>query len=141
MENKIALMRQHATKVRIHALLVDRYLHAFNTHRPILWDSEEVLAKILEHPRQYRIFQSVTTISGVSAYDLPDPQVYTDFFSLHALNSFQRNYAHCSFFNGCIMDKLYRVIQESLPQLLMDFKQVKQETCTRDSCENQGTEP
>ena len=128
-ENKIAFIRQHAILVRIHALLVDAYLRVFYQKTSIFTEPEHVAADIIENHKKYHIFQSVLSQSYISKYDLPDPQRYEEFFSINAINSFKPVSSHCSYFAGCIMDKLNSAISLDLPKLLAGI-QDGQSTCS-----------
>ena len=130
--NKIAFIRQHAILVKIHALLVDRYLAAFNSKRSILSDNEAVMADIIENPQKYHIYQSIVSDGKISKYDLPDPAVYKDFFSTNAINAFSSLDYHCSFLRGCPLDVLEEAISYQLPRLLSQFKDEQQ--CSSGSC-------
>ena len=103
--NKIAFIRQHAILVKIHALLVERYLAAYNSKKSIFSDNEAVMADIIENPQKHHIYQSVVSHGKISKYDLPDPEIYKEFFSSNALNGFSSLNSHCSFFvrmsSGC----------------------------------------
>ncbi len=130
--NKIAFIRQHAILVKIHALLVDRYLNAFNTHKSLLGDNEALMADIVENPKKYHIYRSIIADGRISKYDLPDPEIYKDFFSINAVNHFQRLESHCSFLHGCPLDRLEETISYLLPKLLTKFKD--EQTCSSQSC-------
>lgn len=66
LENKIAFIRQHAIRVRIHALLVDRYLHTY--HEKLGWfsDPDEVFRDIVSDPDKFYIFKSILAKTNVS---------------------------------------------------------------------------
>ncbi len=121
-ENKIAFIRQHAIKVKIHALLVDRYLHTFNAHQSMFTDNEVLMADIVDHPRKYHIFQHILSEGTVSKYDLPESTAYQDFFTVNAINSFKPLSVHCAYFRGCVIDHIEQAISYDLPKLLSQFK-------------------
>jgi len=52
-EMKLALVRQHAIRVLVHAVLVSEYVNTFNRVRSILTDSNAVWADIVSNPEQY----------------------------------------------------------------------------------------
>ncbi len=132
--NKIAFIRQHAILVKIHALLVDRYAAVFNNRKSILSDNEAVMADIIENPDKHHIFQSVITDGRVSKYDIPDAEVYKDFFTTNAVNQFRSLNSHCSYLSGCPLDALNHAISVQLPQLLASFKDSGREQCNDESC-------
>ena len=122
-ENKVAFLRKHATLVRIHALIVDKYLQVFSEQKSNLYNNDELLQKMIESPQRYHIFQSVRSESLVSKYDLPPVEEYMEFFSIHALNTFKRLSTHCPYFGSCSMDELEESINDRLPQILDKFMQ------------------
>ncbi|XP_077984372.1 sarcalumenin-like [Glandiceps talaboti] len=143
LQNKIAFIRQHAISVRIHALIVDRFLYTFNQKKPnmLFGDPEDVARNIIENPRKYYIFKAVASKANVSKYDLPDPEDYKDFFSINAINSFQPLDQQCSYFSGCLMDHLEDAISIQLPRLLNELRRSENnstQTCQADgSCQEE----
>ena len=137
--NKIAFIRQHAILVKIHALLVERYLAAYNSKKSIFSDNEAVMADIIENPQKYHIYQSVVSDGKISKYDLPDPEIYHEFFSTNALNRFSSLNYHCSFLSGCPLDSLNVAISYQLPRLLSQFKDDQQ--CNSAPCSSLTTKP
>ena len=137
LENRVAFVRQHAIRVRIHALLVDRYLSVFNSKSSIFGDAEALLAQIVEDPESFYIFQSVLTLPSVSKYDLPVTDKYKEFFSKNALNSFRPLATYCSYFSGCISDNILEAIQESLPNLLHKIEHTPVDACSGSYCPNE----
>lgn len=131
-ENKIAFIRSHAILVKIHALLVDKYLETFEAKNSIFGNPETLFADIVENPGKYHIFRSILSKSKVSKYDLPDAKVYAEFFSINAVSGFKRMNYYCSLFSGCPMDKLEEAISYSLPRLLKQFR--KDKTCSNQNC-------
>ncbi|XP_070552657.1 sarcalumenin-like [Ptychodera flava] len=146
LQNKIAYIRQHAISVRIHALLVDRFVLTFNQRKPnaLFGDPEDVARDIIEYPNKYYIFKAVASKANVSKYDLPDPEDYKEFFSINAINSFQPIDQQCSYFSGCLMDHLESAISDKLPRLLNELQRGENnatETCTADGqCSEVQTE-
>jgi hypothetical protein len=132
-ENKVAFIRQHAYLVRIHALVVDKYVNAYKEHTSIFSDSVELLNEIVTNPDKYRIFQSVQTDKAISKFDMPPPDHYRTFFRRHALNTFNRNSYYCTLLAGCPMDTLQHAISAQLPALLKQFKE-KISQCTSKDC-------
>ncbi|XP_013413281.1 sarcalumenin [Lingula anatina] len=135
--NKIAFVRQHAIKVRIHALLVDKYVEVFKNKKSLFTDNEKILSHIIDHPEKYYIFQSVQSHANISKYDLPDPDIYKDFFHMEAINTLMPLNYHCSFFKGCMYDDLNAAITVDLPKLLQEVRK-GQDVCTvgDKDCEN-----
>ena len=131
-ENKVAYLRKHATLVRIHALIVDKYLQVFNEQRSSFHSNDDLLQDIVESPERYRILQSVESEYLVSKYDLPHPEEYMRFFSVNALNNFRPLSTHCQFLGGCVMDKLTAAINEDLPGILKGF--MNSNHCTNRDC-------
>ncbi|XP_072415814.1 sarcalumenin isoform X1 [Chiloscyllium punctatum] len=118
LENKIAFIRQHAIRVRIHALLVDRYLQTFKDKMTFFSDPELVFNEILEEPDKFYIFKSILAKTNVSKFDLPNPNVYKDFFGINSINTFKLLSAQCSYMGGCLLEKIERIITHELPALL-----------------------
>ncbi|XP_061686485.1 sarcalumenin-like isoform X2 [Syngnathoides biaculeatus] len=117
-ENKIAFIRQHGIRVRIHALLVDRYLQTY--HEKLGWfnDPFEVFNDIVTDPDKYYIFKSILAKTNVSKFDLPSKEAYQDFFGVNPVSNFQQLSCHCSWMGGCMLDRLERAISYELPTLL-----------------------
>ncbi|XP_064637991.1 sarcalumenin-like isoform X2 [Lineus longissimus] len=143
-QNKIAHIRQCAILVRQHALIVNQYLVTFHKFNTFMSNSENVANEIIERPEKYRIFKLVAKYSNVSKYDFPDPEVYKDFFYLNAINSFEMLSGHCSYFGGCLLDKLNKAINEDLPKLLTKVQELDGgQQCLPDDeiCKSQSGEP
>ncbi|XP_077380601.1 uncharacterized protein LOC144020728 [Festucalex cinctus] len=118
-ENKIAFIRQHGIRVRIHALLVDRYLQTY--HEKLGWFSDpyEVFQDIVTDPDKYYIFKSILAKTNVSKFDLPSKETYQDFFGVNPVSNFQQLCYHCSWTGDCLLDRLEKAISYELPALLM----------------------
>ncbi|KAM9489870.1 sarcalumenin isoform 1-T1 [Salvelinus alpinus] len=118
LENKIAFIRQHAIRVRIHALLVDRYLHTY--HEKLGWfsDPDEVFRDIVSDPDKFYIFKSILAKTNVSKFDLPDKEAYQDFFGINPPSGFKQLSSLCSWSSGCLIDKIEKAITVELPALL-----------------------
>jgi hypothetical protein len=129
-ENKIAHIRQYAILVRQHALIVNQYIVTFRKHNSFLTNGEVVANEIIERPEKFKIFKLVAQSHNVSKYDFPDPDVYKDFFYLNAINSFDLLSGHCSYFRGCLLDKLNKAINEDLPQLLQMVQEANGQQCS-----------
>ncbi|XP_074595825.1 sarcalumenin-like isoform X2 [Brevipalpus obovatus] len=129
-ESHIAEVRRHAVRVRNHAKLVDCYLATYYIHKPLfIWgaNSRKFAAEITENPDKYRVFSGALTTSlaqNVSRYDLPDPEIYKEFFRTTSLVDFKPLSATCSFFRGCPIDKLDVAIAYQLPDLVSKYKKL-----------------
>ncbi|XP_065557430.1 sarcalumenin-like [Artemia franciscana] len=121
-ENTIAEARRHAVRVRNHAKMVDCYLTTFFNHKGYFGNKEKVMDDIIENPHKYHIFEGLSTLTNISRYDLPDSDVYRDFFKVHKLYEFQNLASTCSFFRGCPIDKLDVAISYELPELIGKYK-------------------
>nr|CAB3266567.1 sarcalumenin-like [Phallusia mammillata] len=132
LENKIALVRQHATRVRIHALLVDEYLGKLNKQWTFLDNQENVIDKLLQSPSEFNIFKGVQTKNNISPFDLPSPSVYRDFFSNNHMTDFKPLSQHCGYFSSCLMDQLDEAISTKLPALLAQANKQKHFSESRD---------
>uniref|UniRef100_A0A3B5AMB0 Sarcalumenin n=1 Tax=Stegastes partitus TaxID=144197 RepID=A0A3B5AMB0_9TELE len=118
MENKIAFIRQHGIRVRIHALLVDRYLQTYYDRLGWFSDPYEVFQDIVNDPDKYYIFKSILAKTNVSKFDLPDKEAYQDFFGVNPISHFKQLSSHCSWTGGCLLEKIERAISHELPALL-----------------------
>uniref|UniRef100_A0A3Q3FFI8 Sarcalumenin n=1 Tax=Labrus bergylta TaxID=56723 RepID=A0A3Q3FFI8_9LABR len=117
-ENKIAFIRQHAIRVRIHALLVDRYLQTYYDKLGWFSDPYEVFQDIVNDPDKYYIFKSILAKTNVSKFDLPDKEAYQDFFGVNPVSGFKQLSYHCSWSAGCLLENIERAITHTLPALL-----------------------
>ncbi|XP_027874589.1 sarcalumenin [Xiphophorus couchianus] len=117
-ENKIAFIRQHAIRVRIHALLVDRYLQTYYDKLGWFGDPYEVFQDVVNDPDKYYIFKSILAKSNVSKFDLPDKDAYQDFFGVNPISNFKQLSQHCSWTDGCLLEKIEKAISHELPALL-----------------------
>ncbi|XP_072459443.1 sarcalumenin isoform X1 [Notamacropus eugenii] len=118
MENKIAFIRQHAIRVRIHALLVDRYLQTYKDKMTFFSDGELVFKDIVEDPDKFYIFKTILAKTNVSKFDLPNREAYKDFFGINPISSFKLLSQQCSYMGGCFLEKIERAITHELPNLL-----------------------
>ncbi|XP_071452950.1 serine-rich adhesin for platelets [Hetaerina americana] len=121
-ENKIASARRFAVRVRNHAKMVDCYLTTYYNHKSIFGNKKKVSDDIIEHPQNYHIYEGLSTLTNISRYDLPDPEVYRDFFKLNALYDFQLLSSTCTYFKGCPINKLDISIAYDLPELVGKYK-------------------
>uniref|UniRef100_A0A8C2GBV3 Sarcalumenin n=2 Tax=Cyprinus carpio TaxID=7962 RepID=A0A8C2GBV3_CYPCA len=136
LENKIAFIRQHGIRVRIHALLVDRYVQTFKEKMSFFSDPELVFKEIVEDPDKFYIFKSILAKTNVSKFDLPNRDAYRDFFGINPVSSFKQLSAQCSYIGGCLLEKIERAITHELPSLLSSINSGKNPTLS--SCEATG---
>ncbi|XP_040212507.1 sarcalumenin isoform X5 [Rana temporaria] len=125
LENKIAFIRQHAIRVRIHALLVDRYLQTYKDKMTFFSDGELVFKDIIEDPDKFFIFKSILAKTNVSKFDLPNKEAYKDFFGVNPITGFKLLSNQCSYMGGCLMEKVERAITRELPDLLSSISSKK----------------
>ncbi|XP_069502932.1 sarcalumenin isoform X2 [Ambystoma mexicanum] len=118
LENKIAFIRQHAIRVRIHALLVDRYLQTYKEKMTFFSDGELVFKDIVDDPDKFFIFKSILAKTNVSKFDLPNREAYKDFFGINPISNFKLLSQQCSYIGGCFLEKIERAITHELPDLL-----------------------
>ncbi|XP_047434574.1 sarcalumenin-like [Mugil cephalus] len=123
-ENKIAFIRQHGIRVRIHALLVDRYLQTYYDKLGWFSDPHEVFQDIVNDPDKYYIFKSILAKTNVSKFDLPDKVAYQDFFGVNPVSSFKQLSSHCSWSGGCLLEKIEKAISHELPALLSKVSKI-----------------
>lgn len=108
--------------MRIHALLVDRYLSTFYDKLGWFSDSHEVFKDIVTDPDKYYIFKSILAKTNVSKFDLPDKEAYQDFFGVNPVSSFKQLSHHCSWSGGCLLERLEKAISQELPALLSSVR-------------------
>ncbi|KAF3700175.1 Sarcalumenin Precursor [Channa argus] len=136
MENKIAFIRQHGIRVRIHSLLVDRYVQTFKEKMSFFSDPELVFKEIVDDPDKFYIFKSILAKTNVSKFDLPNRDAYRDFFGINPITNFKPLSAQCSYMGGCLLEKIERAITNELPALLSSINSGKQPGLS--SCEATG---
>lgn len=105
-------------RVRNHAKMVDCYLTTYYNHKSVFGNRKHVADEIIEHPQDYHIYEGLSTLTNISRYDLPDPDVYREFFRLNPLYEFQQLSATCTYFRGCPINKLDVAIAYDLPELV-----------------------
>lgn len=123
-ENKVALARRHAVRVRNHAKMVDCYLNTYYNHKTFFSNKRQVADDIVGNPQNYHIYEGMSTLTNVSRYDLPDPDIYREFFSVHPLFDFKPLASTCSYFKGCPLDKLDITIAYDLPELVGKYHRI-----------------
>lgn len=67
-------------RVRNHAQMVDTYLTTFYRNKGFLTSKHKLAEDIIENPHTYNIYEGISLLTNISRYDLPDPEVYRDFF-------------------------------------------------------------
>ncbi|XP_025831971.1 sarcalumenin-like, partial [Agrilus planipennis] len=127
-ENKIASARRFAVRVRNHAKMVDCYLTTYYNHKSVFGNKKQIADQITEHPQDYHIYEGLSTLTNISRYDLPDPEVYRDFFKLNPLYEFQPLSATCTYFRGCPINRLDVAIAYDLPELVGKHKRLVEAT-------------
>ncbi|KAJ8975813.1 hypothetical protein NQ317_013744 [Molorchus minor] len=118
-ENKIASARRFAVRVRNHAKMVDCYLTTYYNHKSVFGNRKQVADEIIENPQDYHIYEGLSTLTNISRYDLPDPDVYKDFFK------------------GCPINRLDVAIAYDLPELVGTHKKLVESALTE--AESQST--
>ena len=136
LENKIAFIRQHGIRVRIHGLLVDRYVQTFKERMSFFSDPDLVFKEIVDDPDKFFIFKSILAKTNVSKFDLPNRDAYRDFFGVNAVTNFKPLTAQCSYMGGCLLEKIERAITADLPALLSSLTSGKNPIFS--SCEATG---
>ena len=137
MENKIAFIRQHGIRVRIHALLVDRYVQTFKEKMSYFSDPELVFKEIVDDPDKFYIFKSILAKTNVSKFDLPNRDAYRDFFGVNPITNFKPLTSQCSYIGGCLLDKIEKAITNELPALLSSINSAGKQPGLS-SCETTG---
>ncbi|KAF2885621.1 hypothetical protein ILUMI_20563 [Ignelater luminosus] len=123
-DNKIASARRFAVRVRNHAKMVDCYLTTYYNHKSVFGNRKQISDEIINHPQDYHIYEGLSTLTNISRYDLPDPDVYRDFFRLNALYDFQQLSSTCTYFRGCPINRLDVAIAYDLPELVGKHKRL-----------------
>ncbi|XP_034195021.2 sarcalumenin isoform X2 [Osmia lignaria lignaria] len=121
-EHKIASARRFAVRVRNHAKMVDCYLTTYYNHKTFFANKKEISDKIIENPQDYHIYEGLSTLKNISRYDLPDPDVYRDFFRLNPLYDFPLLSSTCTYFRGCPINRLDVAIAYDLPELVGKYR-------------------
>lgn len=114
-------------RVRNHAKMVDCYLTTYYNHKTLFGNKKKISGEIVEHPQNYHIYEGLSTLTNISRYDLPDPEVYRDFFRLNPLYEFKKLSETCTYFRGCPINKLDVAIAYDLPELVNRYKRAKEQ--------------
>ncbi|XP_049938573.1 uncharacterized abhydrolase domain-containing protein DDB_G0269086 isoform X10 [Schistocerca serialis cubense] len=130
-ENKIASARRFAVRVRNHAKMVDCYLTTYYNHKGLFGNRKRVSDDIIERPQDYHIYEGLSTLTNISRYDLPDPDVYRDFFRLNPLYDFPLLSSTCTYFRGCPINRLDVAIAYDLPELVGKYHKGVEEALTQ----------
>lgn len=104
--------------------MVDCYLNTFYNHKTLFGNKKRIADNIIENPQNYHIYEGLSTLTNISRYDLPDPEVYRDFFRLNPLFEFKKLAETCSYFRGCPITKLDVAISYDLPDLAGKYKKM-----------------
>jgi len=123
-EHKIASARRFAVRVRNHAKMVDCYLNTYYNHKTLFGNRKRIADDIIDHPQNYHIYEGLSTLTNISRYDLPDPDVYRDFFRLNPVYEFKKLSETCTYFRGCPITKLDVAIAYDLPELAGKYKKM-----------------
>jgi len=134
LENKVALIRQHANKVYLHAIIIDKFLEVFDKERSFFGNSEAKWEEIVKKSQQY-IYQQILSFQFVSKYDLPPSERYEDFFKINPRKTFRPLLSHCGFLVGCPLDRIKTAMSKSLPYLLSVSQMMpREQRCKKESC-------
>lgn len=104
--------------------MVDCYLTTYYNHKTLFGNKKNVADNIIEHPQNYHIYEGLSTLTNISRYDLPDPDVYKDFFRLNKLYEFKKLSETCTYFRGCPINKLDVAIAYELPELVGKYRKL-----------------
>lgn len=121
---KSSFKRIFQVRVRNHAKMVDCYLTTYYNHKTLFANKKQISEQIIGNPQQYHIYEGLSTLTNISRYDLPDPDVYRDFFHLNPLYEFQKLSETCTYFRGCPINKLDIAIAYDLPELVGKYKKM-----------------
>jgi hypothetical protein len=113
--------------------MVDCYLTTYYNQKTLFGNKKTTADKIIENPQQYHIYEGLSTLTNISRYDLPDPEVYRDFFQLNQLYNFPRLSETCTYFRGCPINKLDVAIAYDLPELVGKYKKMAEKVLEKPS--------
>lgn len=111
-------------RVRNHAKMVDCYLTTYYNQKTLFGNRKQIAAQIVDNPQNYHIYEGLSTLTNISRYDLPDPDVYRSFFRLNNLYEFKKLHETCTYFRGCPIQKLDIAISYDLPELVGKYKKL-----------------
>lgn len=121
-ENKIALVRTHAIKVRLHALTVNSFLQVYYEKRSRIYNNNQLYSDIIEEPEKNNVFFQLLVHSCVNKFDLPNKKKYANFFKTNPLLEFQLIQNRLCQLLPCPLNNIDEAIDKLLPQLLNRFK-------------------
>jgi len=104
--------------------MVDCYVTTFQNQQTFLSNKKKLADDVISNPHKYHIYEGISRVTNISRYDLPDPEVYEDFFTLHPLYDFPTLASTCTYFKGCPLDKLDAAISYDLPELLGKYRKM-----------------
>jgi hypothetical protein len=107
--------------VRNHAQLLNIYLNAYTKAKGFFSNKKKIAQSIVEDPFRHRIYQDVSFMNNVSRYDLPDPEVYREFFKQNKLYEFKKFDDLCTYFKGCPHTKLDVAIAYDFAEILEKY--------------------
>jgi hypothetical protein len=127
--------------VRNHAKMVDCYLTTYYNHKTLFGNKKQISEQIISNPQNYHIYEGISTLTNISRYDLPDPDVYRDFFRLNPLYEFKKLVETCTYFNGCPINKLDVAIAYDLPELVGKYKKALESNLAAVEASEAGAKP
>ncbi|XP_059141332.1 sarcalumenin-like [Physella acuta] len=133
-ENKIAFVRSHAIKVRLHALTIDSFLQVYYEKRSRLFYDNVLYSNIIEEPEKNNVFLKLLEHSYVSKFDLPNKKKYANFFKTNPLLEFQLLQNRLCQLLPCPLNNIDEAIDKLLPQLLNRFKTRTNGFCINENC-------
>ena len=101
----------------------------------IIGNPEDTMRDIVQNPDKYNIFKTVLAQANISKYDLPDPEEFKTFFAINPIDSFQPLETQCSFFSGCLLDRIEQAISADLPKVL---ETIQKESGLTGECSTEG---
>ncbi|XP_003377555.1 hypothetical protein Tsp_01717 [Trichinella spiralis] len=126
MPEKVASLREHASRVKAHAILVDAYVRAYRRRKSLLFDDHALARSIVDTPLRFGVYESAASRLAVNRLGLQLDTVdreYGAFFALHPLVTQRALNDLCHFLFGCTkMDNLQQAIDVDLPLLQSHWK-------------------
>lgn len=104
--------------------MVDCYLTTYYNQKTLFGNKKQIATQIIDNPQNYHIYEGLSTLTNISRYDLPDPEVYRSFFRLNNLYDFKKLHETCTYFRGCPIQKLDIAIAYDLPELVGKYKKL-----------------
>ncbi|KRY23144.1 Sarcalumenin [Trichinella patagoniensis] len=135
MPEKVASLREHASRVKAHAILVDAYVRAYRRRKSLLFDDHALARSIVDTPLRFGVYESAASRLAVNRLGLQLDTVdreYGAFFSLHPLVTQRALNDLCHFLFGCTkMDNLKQAIDVDLPLLQSHCKSKNKNSINR----------